>query len=265
MADHAFTIQNTGVEAVTYTLGHAKAGTVYTFTPGTSTLQISRSPSPTIEEWAEIAFELASVTVPAGASAEISFTAVPPTGINSTLLPVYSGYITLNSSSGENLSIPYLGVGGSMHNTPVLRSGTDGLGGVYLSSTRDHFLIPVPANQTFTIPRPGAVGTAIFPKIVVIPTVGSTQVHVDLVAVGGNNGTNVTTSDWLAYRRLGQIPGTPLSYVQTTGYTYNFAGWLADRTVVPKGTYKFVVSAVRIFGDTTNPNDWDAIESVPLC
>lgn len=262
---HSFSIHNTGAEDVTYVLAHARAATVYTFTPGSATLNVARSPPPTAEEWAELTFDSNSVTVPAGASAKVSFTAVPPASLNSTLLPVYSGYITLNGSNGETLSLPYLGVAGSLRSTPVLRAGFDGISGTYLSSTADHFLIPVEANKTFTIPRRGSAGSAIYPKIVANPTVGSMHLRIDVVAVGGSNSsTTLPVTDWFGFPSLGQVPQTPLKYVPRTGSTFNFAGVLADRTNLPEGLYKFVVSAVRIFGDAAKKEDWDFVETVPF-
>jgi hypothetical protein len=70
----------------------------------------------------------------------------PPINVNATLLPVYSGYITLSSASPHNnLIVPYLGVVGSMRSTSVLQSSR-----IYLADYNN----PVPANKSFMIPRP---------------------------------------------------------------------------------------------------------------
>ncbi|TID06749.1 Minor extracellular protease vpr [Colletotrichum higginsianum] len=261
VAEHAFTVKNTAAEDVTYTLGHARAVTVYTFTPGTPQLVVARAPPPTADAWAEIAFDAGSLTVPAGGSAEVKFTAVAPTGLNATLLPVYSGYITLEGSNGETLSVPYLGVAGSMRDTPVLVPGI-ALDGVYLSSTDNHFLIPVAANRTFTIPRPGSSGSASYPKLVVTPTVGTTELHVELAAVGGVGNSTLKVTDHLGYPTLGPLPQSPVPHAHRFGYTWNFGGFLDDRTVVPEGTYKFIARAPRIFGDVAKDEDWDVVETV---
>ncbi|KZL73099.1 subtilisin-like serine protease PR1C [Colletotrichum tofieldiae] len=261
IAEHTFSIKNTASEEVTYKLGHAKAVTVYTFTPGTAQLTVARAPPPTAEDWAGINFDANTLTIPAGGSAEVKFTAVPPGGLNSTLLPVYSGYITLDGSNGETLSVPYLGVAGSMHDTPVLAPGV-GLTGAYLSSTDNHFLIPVAANRTFTVPRPGSTGSATYPKMVVTPTVGTTELHVELVAVGGVGNSTLKVTNHLGYPTLGPVPQSPVPYAHRFGYTWNFGGVLGDRTVVPEGTYKFIARALRIFGDATKDEDWDVVETV---
>ncbi|KAK1450717.1 subtilisin Carlsberg [Colletotrichum cuscutae] len=263
VGEHTFSVKNTAAEEVTYKLGHAKSVTVYTFTPGEAQLNVARAPPPTVDEWATINFETDSLIVPAGGSADVKFTAVPPSGLNATLLPVYSGYITLEGSNGETLSVPYLGVGGSMRETPVLVPGL-GLNGVYLSSTDNHFLIPVAANRTFTIPRPGSTGSAIYPKMVVTPTVGTTDLHVELVALGRSGNSTLKVTDVLGYPTLGALPQSPVAYAHRFGYTWNFGGFLADRTVVPEGSYAFIARALRIFGDASKEEDWDVVETVPF-
>ncbi|KAF6793422.1 subtilisin-like serine protease pr1c [Colletotrichum sojae] len=263
VAEHSFSVKNTAAEAVAYKLGHARSVTVYTFAPGGATLTIARSPPPTADAWAEIAFAADTLTVPAGGSADVSFTVTPPAGLNGTLLPVYGGYITLEGSNSETLSVPYMGVAGSMHDTPVLLPGL-GLNGVYLSSTDNHFLIPVNANRTFTIPRPGIVGNAIFPKLVVSPTVGTTQLHVELVAVSVGSNSTLKVTDVLGYPTLGPLPNSPVVHAHRMGYTWNFGGRLADGTAVTEGTYKFIGRALKIFGDEAKDEDWDVVETVPF-
>ncbi len=262
--NHTFSLENTGTEDVTFALGHARAATVYSF--GLDTLSAASFPPPVVEDWAEIIFESDSVTVPAGGNADVIFTASPPSsaGLNTTLLPVYGGYITLNRTNGASLSIPYLGVAGSLHDTPVLRPyyNENGVnGGVYLSATQGHFNIPVPANMSFTIPRPGSSTNAVFPKLILIPTVGSTQLHIDVVPIGQ---TSQPTQDWLGMKSVGQIPGLPLNYIPRIGSTFSFVGRLADGTILEAGAYKFVASALRIFGDADKSEDWVIIDTVPF-
>ncbi|GKT92147.1 subtilisin-like serine protease PR1C [Colletotrichum tofieldiae] len=148
-----------------------------------------------------------------------------------------------------------------MHDTPVLAPGV-GLTGAYLSSTDNHFLIPVAANRTFTVPRPGSTGSATYPKMVVTPTVGTTELHVELVAVGGVGNSTLKVTNHLGYPTLGPVPQSPVPYAHRFGYTWNFGGVLGDRTVVPEGTYKFIARALRIFGDATKDEDWDVVETV---
>ena len=254
VGEHSFNLENTGSEDVTFALGHAKAATVYSF--GEDTRSSARFPPPVVDDWATIVFESDSITVPAGGSANVTFTAEPPSGsgLNATRLPVYSDYITLNSTNTGSLSIPCLGVAGSLHDTQVLRpwyAENGNIGGVYLTSTESHFNIAVPANTTFTIPRPGEpVTNEILPKMMVVPSVGSRELRLDVVTVEGKN--------------LGLMPSFPQTYIPRIGRSYIFGGRLADGTVVEPGSYKFVVSALKIFGDADTKEDWDIVESVPF-
>ncbi|KAF3343963.1 hypothetical protein VD0002_g1668 [Verticillium dahliae] len=266
-----FTLENTAAEAVTYTFGHAKAATAYSFSAD-DMLTIARFPPPTADAWASIAFESDTVTVPAGASAKVTFTLTPPAGLDAGRLPVYSGYITITPSSpgAARLTLPYVGLAGSLHDFPPFHNQRVAHTGVYLSSTETHFLIPVAANRTFTIPRPGSTwAPSVLPKMVAIPTIGTPELHVDLVPLhngsdSGSDSGNATTKPWLGYTIVGSLPRTPLYYAPTIGYTHNFDGRLADGTVAPEGAYKFVASALRIHGDRDNKDDWVVVESVPF-
>ncbi|KAL9949771.1 hypothetical protein D7B24_006427 [Verticillium nonalfalfae] len=263
-----FTLENTAAEAVTYTFGHAKAATAYSFAAD-NLLTIARFPPPTADVWASIAFESETVTVPAGASAKVTFTLTPPAGLDAGRLPVYSGYITITPSSpgAGRLTLPYVGLAGSLHDFNPLHNQSVPHTGVYLSSTETHFLIPVAANRTFTIPRPGGTwAPSVLPKLVAIPTIGTPELHVDLVPLdgSGSDSGNGTTKAWLGYTTLGSLPRTPIHYAPTIGYTHNFDGRLADGTVAPEGAYKFVASALRIHGDRDDKDDWVVVESVPF-
>ncbi|KAI0879912.1 subtilisin-like protein [Annulohypoxylon maeteangense] len=263
VSERSFTIQNTAQEDVTYALGHTKALTMYTFAnSGGPVLKTTYFPNPTADSWAELDFVSDQITVPAGGSSKVTLTLTPPKNLNSTLLPIYSGYITLNSTKGESLVLPYLGVLGSLYNTPVIQAGYDG--GVYLTNTDGHFNIPVPANTTFTLNRPGRNSSSsgvVYPKLRIAPTLGAPQLRADVVAL---TDTGLPTTDWKGYKIIGSLSGFPITLVPRNGGNSYFYGVLDDNTVVPEGTYKFVTSAVRVFGDASKEEDWDIVESVPF-
>ncbi|KAI1502592.1 peptidase [Biscogniauxia marginata] len=261
VAERTFTVQNTGDEDVTYVLGHNKALTVNTLSEASGILATTSFPPPTADAWAEITFASDSVTVPAGATGEVRFTLTPPAGLNATLLPVYSGYITLNSTRGEALSLPYLGVLGSLHDTPTVQPGWNG--GTYLSTSENHFRIPAAANRTFTVNRPGDNNSTgvVFPVLVAYPTMGAPTLRADVVAL---EDTGLPTTEWLGYQIVGSLPGFPTTLVPRNGYLISWNGPLEDGAAVPEGSYKFVVSAVRVFGDAEKEEDWVAVETVPF-
>ncbi|KAJ8120655.1 hypothetical protein ONZ43_g2690 [Nemania bipapillata] len=237
-----FSIKNLGKKAVTYKLGSIGALTAYTFSdsiypdifPG---LEVS-------DEYAKITLSPSSVTVPARGSAVVSVTVTPPK-IDGTRLPVYSGYITLNGTNGENLSLPYNGAVGSLHKTQVLDTG-------YLAVSSDADLNPVTGNASFVLSKdPSADVTQ--PVAVALMAFGSPRISIKAVQIKGKTTKN-----------LGDIFGSPYDYAPRDAYATAFDGRLADGTYVPAGDYKFSIEALHIFGNAKKPQEWDVAVSAPF-
>ncbi|KAJ4355533.1 uncharacterized protein N0V89_003550 [Didymosphaeria variabile] len=238
-----FTIQNTGGDEVTFDLANVVAATGYTLEAGT----IFPSPFPNELDTtgATLSFSEDKVTVPAGGSAVVSVTVSPP-ALDATRLPVYSGYITLNSTS-DSLSLPYLGVVGSMKNATVL-SAAD----TYLTTSADPNANPISGNQTFTIPSNNGTapnGTA-YPEVFLGLALGSSYVKLEVIPQTGYN----TSS-------LGNIFGFPQVYLPRGGSVWEFNGQLEDGSFAPAGSYTFKVSALHIFGDMAKESDYDVTET----
>jgi hypothetical protein len=105
-----FSIKNTGSADVTYTLGHHGAAAAYTLVKDGN--MTAFYPPDMTESYAAVSFDAAEISVPAASEAIVSVTLTPPSDLDASRLPVYSGYITLNSTNAGNLSLPYLGVFG---------------------------------------------------------------------------------------------------------------------------------------------------------
>ncbi|KAK2733009.1 subtilisin-like serine protease pr1c [Colletotrichum kahawae] len=232
VAQHTFTIRNTGGDAVIYTLGHTKAATAYTFASGSRSA--SQFPNPTVDDWAELSFSSEKVSIQAGSSAEVTVTVVPPRNVNATQLPVYSGLIRVKADNDETHNIPYLGVAGSMKDTPVFLEGPEY--GTFLG----YFNNPTAPNTTFTIPRPGTTP----PGNVEYPSIQASLLF----------GTQVARADVVALSETG-LPTTTFFHIERE---------LADGTAVPEGAYKIVFSGLRVFGDRGKRGDWDFAETVPF-
>jgi hypothetical protein len=239
-----FTIQNTGSDEVTFDLANVAAATGYTLEAGT--IFPSPFPNELTATGATLKFSEDKVTVPAGGSATVSVTVSPP-ALDATRYPVYSGYITLNSTS-DSLSLPYLGVVGSLKNATVL-SADD----TYLTTTADPNSAPISGNQTFIIPSSN--GTApngtVYPEAFLGLALGSSYIKLEVLPQGG-----YTTSS------LGNIFGFPQVYLPRGGSVWEFDGRLEDGSFVPAGTYKLKVSALHIFGDAAKESDYDVVETV---
>lgn len=256
-----FSISNTGSAEVTYKLSSVGALTGYTFADDTSILP-DTFPNELVPIFAGISFGPgASVTIPAGQRKIITVTATAPTGLDAKRLPVYSGYIAINGTDGSSLSLPYMGVYGSMHSSPVLNAPA-----TFLSSKLDTNDTAVPANHTFVLPPPGHVNDTAYanktdlPKAVVELAMGSALVRVDVVPISTCKPVNSTTV--LGTTTIGQIANSPFVYQPRGQFTSSWDGKLADGTYAPSGVYKLAVKALRIFGDPKLASEYDSTETV---
>ncbi len=245
-----FTIQNLGDEDVTYELGSVGAATGYTFST-----DIYPDFFPGLEltgEFATVELSESKVTVPAGGDATVSVTVTPP-ALNATRLPVYSGYITLNGTNGDSLSLPYNGAVGSLNSVQVLDFG-------YLTYSTDPQLAPITGdNATFVLPTPGeGTDSDTYPVAVALLAFGSPQINVKLVSVGGGDGKYETEED------LGHIFGSPLTYLSRDAQFILWEGALADGAVAPAGSYKLVIEALHIYGDASDAEQYDVQETIPF-
>lgn len=63
---------------------------------------------------ASLSFKETTFDIPAGSTNSIEVSFILPPGLKPELLPVYSGFIKISSSSSEEFSIPYQGVAANM-------------------------------------------------------------------------------------------------------------------------------------------------------
>lgn len=257
----SFSIQNTGSSDVTFTLGHTKAVTMNLFREGPNGALMASNTA--VDAWADLSFSADKVVVPAGGSENVTVTVTPPEGLNGTLLPVYSGYVTLKSDE-QSLVLPYLGVAGSMVSTPVLDPRN-----VFLAN----YNTPAEANKTYTITRPGPdtfINTnrgdqATVPNVAIHPTVGTTELRIDILAVSAGNSTGLPTTPFFdRFESVGTLPGYPVPHAPNENRAAFFKGRMADGTVLPEGTYRLAVSGLRVFGNASSADDWDTVTTVPF-
>lgn len=277
----SFTIRNIGSEAITYALSNVGAATAYTFTNGSA--NPAPFPNPLVSASAELAFSQSEITLRPGARTNVQVTLTPPTGLAASRLPVYGGYIALNGSNGDNLSIPYQGVAGSMRAQQVLDPE-----GAYLSrSTAAPDYLPVSANTTFTLPSPAhnttvAQNMTVYPEIVANLFLGTAIFRADVVPVGRVNATttNVLGVNTIGERTVsgsalmptnqlisppaGSISGFPATYQPRGTLLHEWDGTLAGGRVAPAGTYTILLRTLRIFGDPAVAEDYDHQSSVPF-
>lgn len=258
----SFAIENTGSGAVTYTLGHVAALTVYTLDDA-GDLFPAEFPNPTAAAAATLAFSASSVDVAAGATVNVTVTPTPPAGLDAARLPVYSGYITVNGTNGEALALPYLGVWGSMYDATNLDPDY-----TYLTSYTDDTYSDAGANTTFTVPYPTLAeaedpsANVGYPSALYQTDLGAAVVRLDVVPLAGNYTGNTTTV--LGTTIAGSVYGYPATYLTRSAWLAPFTGLLADGSVVPEGQYALAVRALKIFGDPALEEDYTSITTVPF-
>lgn len=254
---HEFSISNDGKTSVIYTLSHVGAATGYTFLPDGS-IYPDTFPNELNTRFATITITPASVTIPAGQRRIIKVAAVAPAGLTASRLPVYGGYVAINGSDSSSLSLPYVGVAGSLHSVKVL-----GASDASISNSNDGANTPVPANTTFTLPPPGKAGDPAYANLGGLPELnfqlafGTALLRFDIIPVEFCAG-NKTVKDVLGVKTIGALPGSPLEYEPRGTAFRRWDGRLDDGTYAPAGTYKIIVRALRVYGDRAKATEYDA-------
>lgn len=270
-----FTITNLGPAPVTYQLSHVRAATVYVSAgsylpdPAAFSLQRFDASLETPAGGATLAFSATAVTVPPGGGvATVTVTPTPPAGLDPGRLPLYSGYVVLNSTTGSNLSIPYAGVAGSLYAAPVIAFANDTSAGIpqtYLGTWGEQYPEPTPENTTFTLPRPtgppnqrGEKDRRIgYPTAVVTRKLGTKMARIDVVLLEVLDGSAVNTTLVLGREIVGSAEKYPQYLLEGRGGEEStFSGMLSDGRVVPEGRYRFLVRYLRLGGDEKKAEDW---------
>ncbi|CRG88283.1 Putative ATP-dependent helicase HRQ1 [Talaromyces islandicus] len=257
----SFEIKNTGKESITYDLDYVSTGTVYTlpsdgitvpspFSPG--------SPPEIVSSSAKISLSSDSVTIKGGESATVEVTATLPTDLTASRIPVYGGYITLNSTS-ESLSLPYLGVAAKLKDTTIFDT-RDNM--TYVSRYLN--VSAIPDNWAFTLPPQHSSDEEIknydFPVPFSSNAFGTRILRVDLIPAGSNS--TAKTTEVLGERIVGSIDPFPV-YEQGRGQWHSFwYGNLSDGSYAPAGEYNILFRALKIFGDENSGDDYEVVKSV---
>ncbi|KAK2041053.1 subtilase [Colletotrichum somersetense] len=250
-----FTIKNTGSAAVSFDLSNIGAATAYTFAAA-DLVNPAPFPNELTDEYATLDFSETKVSVPAGGETTVLVSPKPPT-LDAARLPVWSGYIALNGSDGSSMSLPYMGIGGSLHSHVTLN-------GTLMSISTSADNEPVPDGYTYVLPPPGTANqtNATVPVICINMAFGSALVRADLVPL--NVSSTVKTEEVLGTKTVGQPMPFPLQYLSRGPITPNWDGQLSNGSYVAPGTYKISVKALRVFGDRSKVEDYDVLETQPF-
>ncbi|OAA76739.1 subtilisin-like serine protease PR1C [Akanthomyces lecanii RCEF 1005] len=249
----SLSITNTAKTNVTYHLDTLAAETLYTLIPG-----IGLEQSPPVQESADIKLSQSVLVLGPGKSAAVDISATDPSGLDGGRLPVWSGWIKINSSNSDVLTVPYLGLSGSLKEHQVLPSW----GAKLATFTNDPVWGPLDNSLydgddiDYKINNDSSLDLSL--PLSVKPEFGTRLVRAEVVPIAPRK--------WLADRmqaknlKINAFTMEALSHTQTTRTTWN--GRLEWGDYLPVGTYKLVVRALRLFGDSKAESDWDTSETV---
>ncbi|KAG9012621.1 hypothetical protein FRB90_006564 [Tulasnella sp. 427] len=163
-------IENLSWSIQTYTVNHVPALTVQTFSGGLPSMAPSMSNAA-----ASVKFSSTKITVLPFVPAALTVTFTPPSGLDPSTFPVYSGQIQI-SNGKETVSSSYMGLAANMKDMPVI-DNTAFYFGVTLPFVLDNAGVVQSSTTTKTYTFVGNDYPLLFYRL----ASGSASVHVDLV------------------------------------------------------------------------------------
>ncbi|KAI9266025.1 peptidase S8/S53 domain-containing protein [Sporodiniella umbellata] len=241
-----FTITNHGSKTVKYELGNLVSTGIapYDTKQGYTPLEPARN----VQAKANLRFSTKTLTLAPGKSKKVTVTVTPPKTDPKEHI-YYGGYITISSKTSRSLKIPYIGVQGKQVELPLFDKGYPYIG----SATQSYG-----SNDTYTYDR-NKPNTAPFTVYrLLTPT---RQMKAELI--DSNNkvlglyqeGTNFLSRNFLSDK-------TFVSGFKWDG-TY-FPPSFSVAIPAPSGTYRFKISALKLFGNPKNPKHWEVFTSGPV-
>lgn len=283
-------ITNTANTEVTYQLSNLAATTLYTFGSGS----IRPGAGEAVNATADIKLSQTSITIGAGQSATVDISAIDPNGLDPKRLPLWSGWVSIQGSDGKNLTVPYLGLGGSLRSAAVLDPASDlssFSGSEFILSNPPEGQKPGPSKAIESSPaavRSRAISTSFdlvlgspLVRVDIVPLdMCSASAPVDKTSVGtrGLAGlarrANATEPDlsracvpdsivteFAGVKSIGQLPGYPKHYVKRGEVKFGWNGAFAPEHYAPPGRYQIVARALSIMGDASNDAHWQTVKS----
>jgi minor extracellular serine protease Vpr len=264
------TLSNTSGSPVTYELGHEVAISTgpQTFGPLVSDFWLPNT---------QVAFGAPGVTVPAGGTATVTATITadpleptPPLFEGFPTRGLYGGYIQFIDPGDDSVvfSVPYTGFKGdyqsivALPNAPLIgKQNTPFTAGPQTYT-------PAAANEVWTLQTPDEV-----PNLLL--HFGHQVRHLELQVVNAATGApvhpvfaNYLERDFLARNALQPGANGPYNTQTITAFPWdgtrmhdNGRGTPDHRKVVPNGSYKIVVKALKAGGDPGNAAHWETLTS----
>lgn len=269
-----FTAKNHGNTSIKYVLNHVPALTADAIWTGTI---YKETTPPLTQAYAELVFDPSELILEAGAEAQVSVFVTPPRDIDVLALPIYSGWVVLNGTSEDgtesSLILPYVGAAASMRNVTVMASSR-----MFTTRSDDPRNPTLPDGATVQIPAPDAhqdwardplEATELVLPVEALPSqhiwlvMGSAEVRLEVQQITPSCSVPapLQIDNGLGEDTLGNIAGYPLKYHRHIGWQSPWDGKLADGSWAAPGRYRFIVHALKTFGDRSAAEDWDSFYS----
>ncbi|EFX05069.1 subtilisin-like serine protease [Grosmannia clavigera kw1407] len=281
---HDIDIVNTGPTDLEYTFDLEEAGGFESYWTAEAADQ-NITDVPRIKDLSEIEpFNIStpvtlpqgSFVVPAGQTKKAHLSFDIPDGLNATRMPVWSGKVVIKASNGEQLSVPYFGVGASIEHIfgDVWYSEA---GFPYSMSGLNKTRIEEKSTYTFNL----SLQAQDFPKIRWVQQWASTELRWDIfdasynerqwnyppVVGQGHFVGSVTSFDWQQSTNYPNFdpatdnPNNTVAYpmhevLRDDVYEAWWLGQLANGSTITPGTYKMRFAVLKPFGDPTHSDNW---------
>ncbi|GKT63936.1 serin endopeptidase [Colletotrichum tofieldiae] len=263
VSTHTIRIQNTGSEEVTYNVSHIAASTI----SSRNSIWYPNTYYPPLTSAAGSLSDAKTVTVAAGATQDVQVTLSAP-DVTADSGALWSGKILLAGSNDELLAVPYIGIEASTYNWTPLHHGPES----YRYDETDGSLYPIDYQGKAYHPADGDS-----PEVYFAFRYGTYEFSVDLVGVDWEteqftyppqHGSG--SKAWLgSVRSQPIVPGSYMDFPMREIVRFNLGSFItfrsfANGTDIPSGRYRIFSRALRIFGDASNPEDWQLFLSDPF-
>ncbi|KIM45535.1 hypothetical protein M413DRAFT_343058 [Hebeloma cylindrosporum] len=269
-----FTVKNTGTTPKAFKLTHVPAGTALTVQAGT--IFPADGPVPLSSAAASVVIVPTSFTVRPGGSQTVVAVFKPPTGIDKTTFPVFSGFIQVGGpTAADTAHVSYLGLAGSLKDKQVL-DDTDVFFGVKIPALLDSAgnVQSAPVNYTFvngdvpTLLWRQVFGTPAFrvdlvdPAIHFKPTIVSRGFHglpffsFPRPNKGGSFAQVKIVGPIVEFDFITRNDDDPASLPFNT-FSLD-APTFANGTTIANGPYRILVRALRVTGNPTREEDYES-------
>ncbi|KAJ3522214.1 hypothetical protein NMY22_g11986 [Coprinellus aureogranulatus] len=276
-ADHTFQVTNTGSERKEYAISHIPAATAETFIPGTNLTAFG--PLALADAAGSATITPSTLVLEPGQSGEVEVSFTPPTGLDPTTFPVFSGFIQVATPSENPVHVSYVGGVGSLKDVTIIDTTEEVLNiptPVLLDSNGEVQVSPT--NYTFT--------EFDYPTLLWRQLFGSPLWRADLVDV------NTTVRSTIQPRAIGlQERDEPVfsfpfeaargsgtfAEVPTLGPIFEEAyiprndasnnpfyffdllePTFANGTSIPNGSYRLLFRILKVTGDRTKQEDYES-------